>query len=242
MINILIVEDEEIQRINLYKMIMELGEEIKIFGAEDELTALEIASKYDIDFFYIDISLKNSSGMDLGLKLRDMQQYTFSIIVFITSHKNHIMTALNEVHCYSYIIKPYKKEEIKSRTMKLINDINKREVLNEKERKYVIFECNKVNVKIYIEDIFFIEVRLRNLMVHTINGLFEFNRLSLKKVIDMISDEYIIQTHKSYIINTKNILKIEKETTSIWKVSFVDYNEVAYISSKYKNEVDKRFG
>ena len=69
-----------------------------------------------------------------------MTQYTFSIIVFITSHKNHIMTALNDAHCYFYIIKPYKKEEVKNRTMKLINDIDKRQVLNEKERKYVIFE------------------------------------------------------------------------------------------------------
>lgn len=96
--------------------------------------------KYSIEFFYIDITLKNSSGLNLALELRKMTQYTFSIIVFITSHKNHIMTALNDAHCYFYIIKPYKKEEVKNRTMKLINDIDKRQVLNEKERKYVIFE------------------------------------------------------------------------------------------------------
>lgn len=239
MINILIVEDDNIQRKNLIKMINEVTEEINIYEADNEEDALKVARENNIYIFYIDITLKNSSGLSLALNLRKMQQYSLSCIVFVTTHKQHTMSAFKEVHCYDYIIKPYNKEKVKAMTKLIIDNIRNKDKLPDKEREYVVFECNKISVKIYLEDIFFIEVKLRNVIVHTKNGRFEFNRMSLKKVKEMVCNDYIVQAHRSYIINVNNVQKVTKDSSNLWEVQFVNYDEAAYISLKYKDDVDK---
>ncbi|UZW14501.1 LytTR family DNA-binding domain-containing protein [Clostridium pasteurianum] len=238
--NILIAEDNPIQRNNLIKMLKNIIiKDINIYEAEDEASALKIANTEIIDFFYIDISLKNSSGLNLGLNLRNIDRYRLSWIVFITTHKQYILPAFKEIHCYDYIIKPYDKQKVKDMTMLIIDDINKKHKKEIKEREYVLFDCNKLSIKVYLEDIFFIEVRIRNVIIHTTKGLYEIHRTSLKNIMKKVCNDYIVQCHRSYLMNLKRIEKIEKYSYNSWIVSFYDYKKNAFIGSKYKDIIDE---
>jgi len=91
-----------------------------IYEADDKDEALKISNDNTIDIFYIDIGLKNSSGLDLAIELRKTYKYEFSWIIFLTTHVEYITQAFKEVHCYDYILKPYDKQELIDKSKRIV--------------------------------------------------------------------------------------------------------------------------
>jgi DNA-binding LytR/AlgR family response regulator len=242
MANILIVEVDKIQRKNFINIIKEGHKDIDIFEAESENEALIIANERNIDIFYMDISLKDSSGLNLAHKLRKIEKYKLSWIIFVTTFKQHMLFAFKEIHCYDYIIKPYSKAKVLELTKTLVDYINIKLQVKSDEGKCIFLNQNKISFKIYTEDIYFIEAFFKDSIVHAVDGEYVINRTSLKTITEMMCDiDYIVQAHRSYIINLKRINKIEKESSTSWIAYFEGYNKFAFIGSKYKANVDKYF-
>src|SRR5471030_199776 len=118
--SIILVEDDSMQRNILKKRIISMNEFVKIYEADSESAALNIIEKYNINMFLIDISLKESSGLDLAMKIRNIHKYEFSQIIFLTTHIEYITQAFKETHCYDYIIKPYDQKDVQAMLNKLI--------------------------------------------------------------------------------------------------------------------------
>ncbi|MDW8800704.1 LytTR family DNA-binding domain-containing protein [Clostridium sp. A1-XYC3] len=241
MTNILVAEDDIIQRENLIKMIKEADINTNIYEADSKEEALKISEEAWIDFFYIDVALRNSSGIELALELRVLEKYKFSWIVFITTNINYMIKAFKEIHCYDYIMKPYDKDQVISITRQLISGSHKLIPLKNKDR-YVVFEIQKgITVKINVNEIVFIEVSFRKLKLHTKMGLYELKRLALNKALEMIDSENIIQSHKSFAVNTDFISKIESVSPKQWEISFKGYKDKALLSYNFKNVVMEKF-
>ena len=120
MYSIILVEDDYMQRDILKKMIISKYEAIEIYEADSESSALEIINKYEINIFLIDISLKESSGLDLATKIRNIPKYELSPLIFLTTHVDYMLQAFKQIHCYDYIIKPYNKEDVLAMLNKFI--------------------------------------------------------------------------------------------------------------------------
>lgn len=239
--NVLIAEDDEIQRKSLRKTIQRIDKDINIFECEDKDRALEITNKNNIDIFYIDISLKNSSGLDFAINLRKIPKYEFSFIVFLTTHVEYITQSFKQAHCYDFIIKPYDTAEVVNMTKRFmlhgrnINTISK-------DKVYVIFEIIKgINLKIYVDEIIFIEVKLRICMVHTVNGVYKVNKLALKNILKLINCKNIIQCHKSFAVNIKYIRKITSVDSRLSEICFENYDKNALLGYKFKNIILEKF-
>ncbi|WPC42126.1 LytTR family DNA-binding domain-containing protein [Clostridium sp. JS66] len=237
MLSVLIVEDDHIQRKNLVKMICEADKNLDIYEAESMEEALNISKGNYINFFYIDIFLKDSSGLDLASELRKMEIYKFTWIIFITTHVKYMIQAFKEIHCYDYIIKPYRKEEIIETTRFLISGKYKYNIKEDKNKCVVFVLQNSVSVKLNIDEIFFIEVNLRKVTLHTKKGKYQPKKMSLAKVLTIINADYILQSHKSFAVNVKLIDKVESISSKLWKVSFANYEENALLSYKFKDTV-----
>jgi len=238
---VLIVEDDEIQRKSLKKTIQQIDIDINIYEAEDKDEALEIANNNNIDIFYIDISLKSSSGLDLAVDIREIHQYIISPIIFLTTHIEYITQALKQAHCYDYIIKPYEIADVVNITKRfLLHGGTIKDIL--KDKSYVVFEIRKgIKVKIYVDEIIFIEMKLRLCMIHTVNGVYKVNRLSLDKVLKLINCSNIIQCHKSFAVNIKHVRKIENVDSKLSEIYFENYDENALLGYKFKNTIMERF-
>ena len=230
MINILIAEDDSIQRKNLIKMIYEADKTLKIYEAESKEEALKILQEVYIDFFYIDISLKNSSGLDLALELRKIEKYKFNWIIFTTTHIQYMIKAFKEVHCYDYILKPYDKDEVIKMT-KLLTSNRRAYNPSRKKEKYVVFDLqNNISIKLNIDEIIFMEVDLRRIILHTKKDKYRAKRLSLVKALEMIDCDYILQSHKSFAVNINFINKIEAVSSKL-KISLKRFlNDSGYFS------------
>ena len=247
MYSIILVEDDSMQRKMLKKMILTIHEFIKIYEADSENSALDIIKKYDINMFLIDISLKESSGLDLAIEIRKIPKYEFRQIIFLTTHMEYITQAFKQTHCYDYILKPYDKEEVQAMLNKIIlnetnnsnNKIDSAEV--EADREIVITLKNGIYVGIKINDILFIEVKGKNCEVNTINGIYISSNTTLKKMLQLINSEYIIQSHRAFAVNKKYISKIEKLDFKLSVVYFNKSDKTAFLGYKYKDNVISEF-
>lgn len=245
MYSIIIVEDDPIQREVLKKMLLFKHEFVKIYEADSETTALDIIEKNDINMFLIDISLKESSGLNLAMKIRNIPKYEFRQIIFLTTHMEYITQAFKQTHCYDYIIKPYNQEDVQAMLNKLIlhekNNLSSEEDKLDEEREIVITVKSGVYVGIKINDILFIEVKGKNCEINTINGIYIANNMSLKKIMKLINCEYIIQSHRAFAINRNYIYKIEKLDVKLNKVYFNEYPKTALLGYKFKDNVISEF-
>ncbi|MDF2504697.1 response regulator transcription factor [Clostridium sp.] len=195
--NILLAEDDMKQCENLRKMLHMIDTKINIYEAEDKNEALEISKDVHIDLFFIDISLKSSSGLDLAFELRKMSEYEFTWLVFLTTHVEYLSQALKQVHCYDYIVKPYNKDEIINMVKKFsLHSQNSNNSVKEDERK-----------------------------------------LSLKKVLELINCDYIIQSHKSFLVNIKYINGINKVNSRLSEICFENCDKIALLGYRFRNDV-----
>ena len=228
------------QRDILRKMLLSTYEFVHIYEADSEITALDIIENNDINLFLIDISLKESSGLDLAIKIRRIPKYEFRQIVFLTTHMEYITQAFKQTHCYDYIIKPYDQYDVQAMLNKLIlnenNNVNKYD-----DKEIVITLKNGIYVGIKIKDIFFIEVKGKDCEVNTINGVYIANNMSLKKINKLINCEYIIQSHRAFAINRNYICKIEKLEAKLSIVYFSKYQKTAFLGYKFKDNVISEF-
>lgn len=247
MYSIMLVEDDYMQREILKKMILSIYEFIKIYEADSENSALEIIEENYINMFLIDISLKESSGLDLAINIRRIPKYEFSQLVFLTTHMDYMLQAFKQTHCYDYILKPYSKVEVQAMLNKLIgneiNNLNDKDdkLKKDKDKELVIKIRNGIYVAIKIDEILFIEVNGRDCEINTVSGIYTYSNISLKKVLKLINCEYLIQSHKAFAINKKYILKIERLDVKLSTIYFNKYSRTALLGYKFKNNIISEF-
>lgn len=235
MIKILVIEDSDVQRKNLCSLLSKINSNLKIYEASTKDGALEISKKTNIDLFFVDIELKDSSGIDFATEIRKVYEYKYTLIVFVTAYINYIIKAFKEVHCYDYLIKPYNSNDIR----KIINIITENTPSKniQQNKPYVLINQNSIEIKLFLDEIIFIETSMGKCTIHTIIGKYVMNRMTLKKLLKIINCDYIIQCHRSCAVNIKYIRKIEKYSQVSWNIYFDKYKYCAFMGSKYKEKI-----
>jgi DNA-binding LytR/AlgR family response regulator len=242
MYNILILEDDCIQLKTLSEIIKQSGDMYQVYETTNTIEALKIAKQKMIDLFYVDINLKNESGLKFALEIRKIKRYRLNWIVFVTIYKEYMLSAFKKIHCYDYILKPYNKENIQRITKLLLSDGRTQVAATEIREKFIIVPIKNIQVKIFVNEIIFVEVFIRTSIIHTINGSFTIDYLALKKLNSMIDDKNIIQSHRSYLVNIEYINKIEKTNNKTsYKIYFYNTNKTALLGNNYKKCIMDRF-
>ena len=103
---ILLVEDDVIQNKNLARMIEKYYLDIKVYKAFSVKEALDIVKNQKIDLIFEDINLPDGTGIDLAKKIRQIEGYELTGIVFITSEMFQVVDAFKNTHCYDFLVKP----------------------------------------------------------------------------------------------------------------------------------------
>jgi DNA-binding LytR/AlgR family response regulator len=214
----------------------------QVYETTNTVEALKIAQQEMIDLFYIDINLKNESGLKFALEIRKIERYRLNWIIFVTIYKEYMLSAFKKIHCYDYILKPYNKENIQRITKFLLSESSEQVAATKTMEKFIIVPIKNVQVKIFINEIIFVEVFIRTSIIHTINGSFTIDYLSLKKLNSVLEHKYIIQSHRSYLVNINYINKIEKTNDkTAYKIYFYNTDKTALLGNNYKKCIMDRF-
>jgi response regulator RpfG family c-di-GMP phosphodiesterase len=108
---ILAVDDEAI---NLKALERSLRRDYKVFSAINGEDALAIMEQEDITLVVADQRMPGMTGIELLKKI--MREYPNTIRVILTAYtdKKLLMDAINVVHVYAYLAKPWEPEEVRA--------------------------------------------------------------------------------------------------------------------------------
>ena len=114
---ILILEDNELTRNKLIRLIESMNLNINVFAFSNEEEALGCALTHHIDLFLVDIILRpqiknDFSGIHFTEKIKECPSSACAEVVFITSLAGLEADLLHRVHCYDYIEKPIDEQKV----------------------------------------------------------------------------------------------------------------------------------
>lgn len=162
----------------------------------DAIYAMELLQKEKIDLLFLDIHLPKLKGMEF---LESLHNPPYVIIV--SAYKDYALTAF-ELNVVDYLLKPIRF----SRFLKAVNKLN--QPLDNRpspipaearERSYVFFSVGKKKVKVFLDEILYIE-SLREYVRITTREKSILTKFQLSAIEDLLSKNSFIRIHRSFIV------------------------------------------
>ncbi len=192
---ILLLEDDRNQAKSLQKMIQNYSKNIDIAYAATTVQARDILNSSTLfDAFFLDISLdeqkRNQDGLQLAEQLQAMPRYQRTPILFITAFPQYVYYALNQLHCFAYLIKPYSEKAIHQQLAALF----------ENKRTLLLKTSENIHIRLSLDNLQYIQAHGRYMTFVTTSSKYLSRQYTLKELTRLLPGEFL-HCHKSYIIN-----------------------------------------
>ena len=219
--NVLILEDKQCHREALCKILSELEKDIVIFEAENVEEAFQITMKKHIHLFLIDIILcpeqqGDVEGLLFAQKIREIQTYQFTPIIFVTSLEDPKLYSYSHLHCWGYIEKPFDVEKVKQTIMEAL----KFPIDDDMERS-VYFRKNGIIFAKKVKDIIYIENERRKIIIHCKDDVLDIPYKTCDEILEELDSKIFIRCSRFAIINKAYIEKIDYTNRYI-KLKYID--------------------
>lgn len=206
---ILILEDNVKSRSMLIKIIERLKLEVIIKEADSLESASILSMKYRIDLFILDIMLNTAnsadvSGMQFADYIRNFPKYKYTPIIFITALEDPELHAYSDLHCYSYIEKPYDASRVATSIAEALAMPRM-----DTSPHNVFFRKDGILYKKDISDIVYIENTRASQLICCVNGNLQLPYKPLKKILEELASEKLKQCSRYHIVNVDYIDKID---------------------------------
>lgn len=203
---ILILEDNPTTLKNLTQIVQNVDAKNVAYSFRDLKDAYQCAMDKVIDLFIVDIILdRNIPGDSSGLKfvenIRKVNHYAFVPIIFVTSLEDAKLYTYENLHCYSFIAKPFDVERLEQLVEQCLRFEESRNT-----SKTLYFRKDGIILAVEREDIVCAESINHIMHIHTKQGdVLEIPYITLKKLLDDLDFADFIQCSRSAIINQKYI-------------------------------------
>lgn len=194
----------------LQAILCEIDASNKIWSFTNTKDAYECIVERNVDLFVIDIILDTSvlgdtSGLRFVDRLRRIDKYAFTPVIFVTSLEDAKLYTYEKLHCYSFIEKPFDSEKLKALV---------RECLNfpgvEEKRKTLYFRKDGIILAVDREEIVYAESINHKMNIYTLQGdVLEIPYITLKKLIEEADCANLIQCSRNTIVNTAFIDNVD---------------------------------
>ena len=213
-IKILVVEDEVIIADDLGSILQDFGYTVTDF-AVSYTEGVALLAREKPDLVLLDITIRGEKdGVDLAQFINENYRIPF---VFLTSHGDKAtIERAKATSPYGYLIKPFEADDVFAAIeMALGRFAAYAEVPREEETPFfldnAIFVRHKsVFQKVSFDDILFLEADNNYTKICTTKQVFML-RNTLKSVGEKLP-KYFFRSHKSFIINCKNIVNFDNST------------------------------
>jgi len=208
-VKILIVDDEELARARLQRMLGTL-EYSQIQEASDTDEAIEMFKKEHFDLVFLDINMPKITGLELGYELKYINPDVS--IIFQTAYEEHALKAF-DIGAVAYLVKPYSIEQLKQ----ALERIKVQKVTDEDLRLLSKLGDNYLLLK--PEEIHYVKADLSEVMIRTAKG-FSYYGQKISDLYSRLEPFGFVKIHRSYLINTNEIKEIETIEQSKLRFSF----------------------
>lgn len=181
---------------------------------------IEYINSNNLDVLILDIDFKSEcSGLELAKKIREKNKNMY--LIFSTGHLEYALIAY-KLKTFDYLPKPVTPERLEETINRVFDDIKQ-----ENEPNFIQIGNSKILVN--QNEIDYIKKDGMKVIYHT--QYKEYEAYSSFSKIEENLPENFVRCHKSYIVNTQNIVNIESSNNTIY---FNSKNSCS-IGPKYKN-------
>lgn len=206
----LIVDDEPLARNELAYLLKSCEGITATVEAESIEEALGKMLQYKIDLIFLDIQLTSESGLTLANKINQLTNPP--MVIFATAYDEYAIKAF-ELNATDYVLKPFELPRIQAAVQKAYVRYQKERVHLQVEDKQ---ECLltlpiQMDERIYIikiENIIAIAVEKGTTKVYTCEKEYIANE-PLNAYEEKVKGHAFLRVHRSYLLNTKEILEIQ---------------------------------
>jgi DNA-binding LytR/AlgR family response regulator len=162
----------------------------------DALFAIEFLQTEKVDLIFLDIHLPTLKGFEFLESLKNPPP-----VIITSAYKDYALQGF-ELNVIDYLLKPIRF----TRFLKAVNKLNQAQVpviVKEREavaeRGFIFFNVGKKKVKIYLDEILFIE-SIRDYVKITTNGKSILTKFQLNEIEDKLSKTDFLRIHRSFIV------------------------------------------
>lgn len=209
MIHIAIVEDDvnhaEILTAYLTRYEKEHSVSFQIHKFQD---GLDIITDYtaDYDIILLDIQMKHMDGMKTAEKIRTMDEDV--AIIFVTSTVQFAVQGYL-VDALGYVVKPVPYLAFSQILSKAVRQLKQKQT-----RDYLTISINGGQMRLDINQIYYIESQRHNIALYTDKGMFLTAGPLKKFEADLISKGFF-KCHNAYLVNLRHVMKILQNTVML---------------------------
>ena len=193
----LIVEDEPLSAAILTDYVRQVPFLELRSVCTDAIYAMELLQKEKIDLLFLDIHLPKLKGMEFLESLHNPPH-----VIIVSAYKDYALTAF-ELNVVDYLLKPIRF----SRFLKAVNKLNQPSSENRPlpvpadagERAYFFFSVGKKKVKVFLDEILYIE-SLREYVRITTREKSILTKFQLSAIEELLSKNNFIRVHRSFIV------------------------------------------
>jgi DNA-binding LytR/AlgR family response regulator len=192
----IIVEDEKLASELLEDYIKDTPFLALKHTCSDALKALEILQKEHIEVIFLDINLPKLKGLDFIKTLKKAPQ-----IIITTAHREFALEGY-ELNVVDYLLKPISFNRFLMAVNKLrTNGIIEPQMISfpNTERTYIFINNNKKKIKIYTDEILYIESKKEYISIVTLENTYQ-TKFQLTEIEEQLPKNKFIRTHRSFIV------------------------------------------
>jgi DNA-binding LytR/AlgR family response regulator len=220
-----IIVDDEPNAVNLLEILIHQNTKWQLLGkCYDALEAMSFLKENKPHLIFLDINMPQLTGMELaGLLSKDTK------IVFTTAYSEYAAESYT-FQTIDYLLKPITLKRFLTAMQKIEGYFNNQDVndksASSKDKEYFFVKSGKELRKILLEDIQYFEGEKEYVRLVTTTGQLLIYR-RLKDIDEQLASPFV-RVHNSYIVNTKQIHKIQDNHVFI-------ANKQIPISEKFKD-------
>lgn len=173
---------------------------LAVFG--NAIDALNFLRKTKVDLIFLDIHLPKLKGLDFLATLKDPPR-----VIITTAYHEYALKGY-EFNVTDYLLKPIEFNRFLTAINKLkINDevtLSHDSKESQGEKSHMFFNMNKKKIKIYLDDIVFIESQKEYIKIFTTTREV-VTKLPLGAIDELLSKTDFLRVHRSFIVAKKKI-------------------------------------
>lgn len=197
-----ICDDEKELRLMLRRVI---EKELQLAGIDYHIDEYESGERLlsgcadeEPDILFLDIEMKEISGMEAARRLR--KQYKNMVIIFVTAYPDFVFQGY-EVRALHYILKPYREEKIRE-VLKLAL-----EELEEEREQFYLVEQKSGTLRLPLREVRYFKSERKK--VEAVWG--DRREVFYGKLSDMEQElpKYFARSHNRYLVNLNYVTRLE---------------------------------
>jgi DNA-binding LytR/AlgR family response regulator len=200
--NCIIVEDEPLAAEVLQDYVKQVPF-LELQGVcSDAFFAMETLQKQKIDLVFLDIHLPRLKGLDFIKTLQHPPR------IIITSAYHEYALQGYEYNVVDYLLKPIEFSRFLMAVNKLtqspVPEVSITSFLPAPERAYLFFNVSKKKVKVYLDEILYIESLKEYIRIYTANKAI-LTKFPLGQIEEQLAKNNFLRIHRSFIVSKNKI-------------------------------------